>query len=82
MDRASHVSKEVEAMKMFDCDVCMSAGSVNKWGYCEICGEDFEDPDSLIRWHGISMALDEDAEQSFAASSTVGDLVAAGQDAA
>lgn len=68
-------------MKMFDCDVCMSAGSVNKWGYCEICGEDFEDPDSLVRWHGVSMALD-DMDSSFAADSTVGDLVVVGQDAA
>ncbi len=29
-------------MKMQDCDICLSAGSVNKWGVCEICGEDFE----------------------------------------
>jgi len=35
-------------MKMYDCDVCLSAGSVNKWGFCEICGEDFEDPGSRV----------------------------------
>lgn len=35
-------------MKMYDCDVCLSAGSVNKWGYCEICGEDFEDHGSKV----------------------------------
>ncbi|MDO8737150.1 MAG: hypothetical protein Q7K29_08755 [Thermoleophilia bacterium] len=68
-------------MKMYDCDVCMSAGSVNKWGYCEICGEDFEDPDSLVRWHGISVAMDDSAERSLV-SATVGELVVVGQDAA
>lgn len=25
-----------------DCDVCHSAGSVNQWGICEVCGEEFE----------------------------------------
>jgi hypothetical protein len=69
-------------MKMYDCDVCMSAGSVNKWGYCEICGEDFEDPDSLVRWHSISMALDEDIEISFATGSKASELATVGQDAA
>jgi len=69
-------------MKMYDCDVCMSAGSVTKWGYCEICGEDFEDPDSLVRWQGVSMALDEDVERSLAAKSSVAELAAVGQDAA
>lgn len=38
-------------MKMYDCDVCLSAGSVNKWGYCEICGEEFEDPGSKVISH-------------------------------
>jgi len=38
-------------MKMYDCDVCMSAGSVNKWGFCEICGEEFDDPDSRLTHH-------------------------------
>lgn len=38
-------------MKMYDCDVCLSAGSVNKWGFCEICGEEFEDPDSRVMHH-------------------------------
>jgi RNA polymerase-binding transcription factor DksA len=31
-------------MKMYDCGICYSAGSVNKWGYCEICGEQLELP--------------------------------------
>ena len=26
-------------MKMYDCDICYSAGSVNQWGWCEVCGE-------------------------------------------
>lgn len=41
-------------MKMYDCDVCLSAGSVNQWGYCEICGEEFEDPQSLVDWNHIA----------------------------
>ncbi len=35
-------------MEKYDCDVCLSAGSVNQWGYCEICGEEFEDPQSQV----------------------------------
>ena len=31
-------------MKMYDCDICYSAGSVNRWGYCEICGGQLELP--------------------------------------
>ncbi len=46
---------EAIRMKMFDCDVCMSAGSVNQWGYCEICGEEFEDPGSRIMGHEVAM---------------------------
>ncbi|MHB1389781.1 MAG: hypothetical protein ACYCXF_00890 [Thermoleophilia bacterium] len=38
-------------MNRYDCDVCLSAGSVNKWGFCEICGEDLEDPESRVMWH-------------------------------
>jgi len=72
----------VEAMKMYDCDVCMSAGSVNKWGYCEICGEDFEDPDSLVHWHGISVSFNDGAQDSITGNSTEGELAAIGQDAA
>lgn len=37
-------------MNRYDCDVCLSAGSVNKWGFCEICGEDLEDPESRVMW--------------------------------
>lgn len=43
-------------MKMYDCDVCLSAGSVNKWGYCEICGEETEDPGSLVMSHKAPLA--------------------------
>jgi hypothetical protein len=28
---------------MRDCNICFSAGSVNRWGYCEVCGEDHEE---------------------------------------
>lgn len=37
-------------VEKYDCDVCLSAGSVNQWGCCEICGEDFEDPESRVEW--------------------------------
>ncbi len=66
-------------MKMYDCDVCMSAGSVNQWGYCEICGEDFEDPGSLIQWHGVSGNTL--VETALATTTTV-ELTAVGRDAA
>ncbi len=41
-------------MKMYDCDICLSAGSVNQWGYCEICGEEYEDPGSLVDWDSLT----------------------------
>lgn len=68
-------------MKMFDCDICMSAGSVNKWGYCEICGEDFEDTASLVQWQSVSMLPDGKNDGRFACS-TVAELTAVSQDAA
>jgi len=74
---------EVEAMEMYDCDVCMSAGSVNRWGYCEICGEDFEDPDSLVGWHAGHLAGSQDAlGASITVNKSLADLVVVGQDAA
>ncbi len=70
-------------MKMYDCDVCMSAGSVNQWGYCEICGEDFEDPGSFVNWQSLSPAegqIFRSAEVS--ETTTVRKLAAVGRDAA
>ena len=58
-------------MKMYDCDVCMSAGSVNQWGYCEICGEDFEDPGSLVRWHGVSSEVSREMAEAGIATAKV-----------
>ena len=46
-------------MKMFDCDICLSAGSVNQWGFCEICGEEYEDLESLVDWQLSSTAATE-----------------------
>lgn len=43
-------------MNRYDCDVCLSAGSVNKWGFCEICGEDLEDPESRVMWREATNA--------------------------
>lgn len=33
---------------MQDCMVCLSAGSVNQWGVCEVCGEELEDLSSVV----------------------------------
>ena len=33
---------------MQDCIVCLSAGSVNQWGVCEVCGEELEDLASVV----------------------------------
>lgn len=67
-------------MKMYDCDICQSAGSVNQWGFCEICGEDFEDPGSTVVWResaGTAVALSDHA------SGKISDRLAAiGRDAA
>jgi len=76
------VTQEVEAMKMYDCDVCMSAGSVNKWGYCEICGEDFEDPGSLVAWHGVSLGLEKSSVETEITTTAIIDMAVVGQDAA
>ena len=57
----------------------MSAGSVNQWGYCEICGEDFEDPGSLIHWHDHRNA---DVVETSLVTSASGELSVVGQDAA
>lgn len=73
---------EVEEMKMYDCDVCMSAGSVNKWGYCEICGEDFEDTGSLVHWQTPSSEGKVLSQTGLTATKTVLDLAAIVQDAA
>lgn len=33
---------------MQDCVICLSAGSVNQWGVCELCGEEVEDLTSVV----------------------------------
>ncbi|MHB9053113.1 MAG: hypothetical protein ACYC5F_03860 [Thermoleophilia bacterium] len=57
----------------------MSAGSVNQWGYCEICGEDFEDPGLLVHWHSQRV---EAIESGLTTNSTASNLAVIGQDAA
>lgn len=37
-------------MTRYDCVRCQSAGSVNRWGCCEICGEDFKDYEISNKW--------------------------------
>lgn len=43
---------------MDDCEVCFSAGSVNKWGICEVCGEETEHestvPEPVIKPRSVS----------------------------
>ncbi len=69
-------------MEMYDCDVCMSAGSVNKWGYCEICGEDFEDTGSLVHWQTTSSDAQVLSQAGSASAKIVLDLAVIGQNAA
>ncbi|MHB8159975.1 MAG: hypothetical protein ACYDGS_05760 [Thermoleophilia bacterium] len=69
-------------MKMYDCDVCMSAGSVNKWGYCEICGEDFEDTGSLVHWQTRSSDGKVLSRAGLASKKIVLDLAGIGRNAA
>lgn len=35
---------------MDDCMICMSAGSINRWGSCDVCGEEPEQPTTAIAW--------------------------------
>ncbi len=41
-------------MKMQDCKICLSAGSVNQWGVCEICGEEADEVISFSQWNNLS----------------------------
>ncbi len=68
-------------MNMHDCDVCLSAGSVNKWGICEICGEDFEETASSIDWRKAANGRMQRVETAVAIK-TSGTAAAIGQDAA
>ena len=50
-------------MEKRDCDVCLSAGSVNQWGVCEICGEELEGDEAiLIEIGGTALASTDDEE--------------------
>lgn len=69
-------------MKMYDCDVCLSAGSVNQWGYCEICGEDFEDPESRVIWRHEFSSLTMDGVGELVSGPANDSFASVGQDAA
>ena len=70
-----YINRREDSMKMYDCDVCLSAGSVNQWGYCEICGEEYEDLQSQVDWMPLSRpavmvgagesGVDSDSEDKF-----------------
>ena len=68
-------------MKMYDCDICFSAGSVNQWGFCEICGEDFEDTESLVNWR-LSPVTGISQDSSLIPVDLESNLVSIGRDAA
>jgi len=68
-------------MKMYDCDICLSAGSVNQWGFCEICGEEFESTDSLVRLQ-FSSASAMMSQNIVTGQSQDAKIVSIGQDAA
>lgn len=68
-------------MKMYDCDICLSAGSVNQWGFCEICGEEFENTDSLVRLQ-LSSTFAMHGENDVIGASREAKLISIGQDAA
>jgi hypothetical protein len=74
----------VSAVIPKDCEVCLSAGSVNKWGTCEICGEEFIETIARIDWHKASinqvLAGDETSLLDVNAPPTI--ISSAGQDAA
>jgi len=68
-------------MKMYDCDICLSAGSVNQWGFCEICGEEFENTDSLVRLQ-LSSTCGMHRENALIGASREVKLISMGKDAA
>lgn len=55
-------------MEKRDCDVCLSAGSVNQWGVCEICGEDLEEDEALLIEIGGTTLVAADDEEAPAVS--------------
>lgn len=67
-----------------DCEVCLSAGSVNKWGICEICGEEFVQTVSMVDWRKISIkpALEKDKQIIIEDDEAAASMTTAGQDAA
>lgn len=42
-------------MQMKNCDMCLSAGSVNKWGVCEICGSEAKKQGSTVGWSSLAI---------------------------
>jgi hypothetical protein len=47
LDWLTGTGEEMEVLYMEYCDVCQSAGSVNKYGFCEICGTGHHDEASV-----------------------------------
>lgn len=53
-------------MNVHDCDVCLSAGSVNRWGICEICGEEFVNTGMICDWTRITFSPSRESEAAMA----------------
>ena len=48
------------------CDVCQSAGSVNRFGFCEVCGTTHETTRADLVAKSAEMALDRSAYEALA----------------
>ncbi len=70
-------------MERHDCDTCLSAGSVNQWGICEICGEEFEETVSFGDWSKISFGPMRERGEAMASTTVTGESISeVGQTAA
>lgn len=47
------------------CNVCLSAGSVNKYGFCEICGSEHQGEEEMLL---VGMAATVDDSDNFGIS--------------
>lgn len=74
----------MSAVGFKDCEVCLSAGSVNKWGICEICGEESIDTVAMFDLRKVSITQVRTTEETplKQADAKPASISTAGQDAA
>lgn len=82
MADSSSLQGEVNLMERHDCDTCLSAGSVNQWGICEICGELFDQAVSFGDWSMISFTSIGEQGQVVNSTATSDDVTEVGRTAA